>query len=105
MAKPEWGRKHVCLKCRTKFYDLRRHPIACPKCSKLHDLEAAVRLKHSQAALSRDAAAKKASAVLEVDDVTLEDIPESGDLLEDTEDLEDNDLTVKKGGDGRSDES
>jgi uncharacterized protein (TIGR02300 family) len=36
MAKPDWGRKHVCLECQAAFYDMRRSPIACPKCGAAH---------------------------------------------------------------------
>lgn len=32
MAKPELGTKRTCLSCGTKFYDLNRDPILCPKC-------------------------------------------------------------------------
>jgi len=32
VAKPEWGKKHLCPSCGTKFYDLRRSPIVCPSC-------------------------------------------------------------------------
>lgn len=32
MAKPELGAKRHCLTCATKFYDLNRDPILCPKC-------------------------------------------------------------------------
>ena len=32
MANPEWGAKRICSSCGTKFYDLRRTPITCPKC-------------------------------------------------------------------------
>ena len=32
MTKPEWGTKRICSSCGTKYYDLRRTPIACPKC-------------------------------------------------------------------------
>ncbi len=32
MANPEWGAKRICTTCGTKFYDLRRTPITCPKC-------------------------------------------------------------------------
>ena len=32
MAKPEWGRKHRCDSCGTRFCDLTREPAACPKC-------------------------------------------------------------------------
>lgn len=29
---PEWGSKHVCSECETRFYDLMRAPPTCPKC-------------------------------------------------------------------------
>ncbi len=32
MAKPELGAKRQCQSCATKFYDLNRDPIICPKC-------------------------------------------------------------------------
>jgi uncharacterized protein (TIGR02300 family) len=28
----ELGTKHTCFKCETKFYDLRKNPVLCPKC-------------------------------------------------------------------------
>ena len=32
MAKPELGAKRQCQNCGTKFFDLSRDPIVCPKC-------------------------------------------------------------------------
>ena len=32
MPKAEWGAKHRCEKCDTRFYDLLRNPIVCPNC-------------------------------------------------------------------------
>lgn len=32
MAKLEWGQKRTCSSCGTRFYDMRRLPITCPKC-------------------------------------------------------------------------
>ena len=32
MAKPELGLKRQCANCSTKFFDLNRNPIVCPKC-------------------------------------------------------------------------
>jgi len=29
---PELGQKHECFRCGTKFYDLRKNPVLCPKC-------------------------------------------------------------------------
>ena len=32
MAKPELGNKHQCQHCGTKFFDLNKAPVVCPKC-------------------------------------------------------------------------
>lgn len=32
MGRPELGTKRVCGSCGTKYYDLNRDPILCPKC-------------------------------------------------------------------------
>lgn len=32
MNKPELGTKRVCASCGSRFFDLRRDPIICPKC-------------------------------------------------------------------------
>ena len=37
MAKPEWGRKRICLACNTKYYDLNKSPIICPSCGSEFD--------------------------------------------------------------------
>ena len=29
---PDLGRKHVCFKCASKFYDLKKAKVICPKC-------------------------------------------------------------------------
>ena len=30
--KPEWGTKRQCPECATRFYDLQKSPITCPRC-------------------------------------------------------------------------
>ena len=32
VTKPELGTKRLCAECSTKFYDLLKTPIVCPKC-------------------------------------------------------------------------
>ena len=32
MVKAEWGTKRICQECGTKFYDMGRAEIICPKC-------------------------------------------------------------------------
>lgn len=38
MAKPELGEKRRCLSCETKYYDLSKNPIVCPKCGAVFEL-------------------------------------------------------------------
>jgi uncharacterized protein (TIGR02300 family) len=33
VTKPELGTKRRCVNCETKFFDLNKDPIVCPKCS------------------------------------------------------------------------
>ena len=37
MAKPEWGKKRICLACNTKYYDFDKSPIICPSCGSEFD--------------------------------------------------------------------
>ena len=41
MAKPELGSKHQCQNCGTKFFDLNKDPIVCPKCGTVYQTTAA----------------------------------------------------------------
>jgi uncharacterized protein (TIGR02300 family) len=41
VAKPELGIKRICGNCGTKFYDLARDPIVCPKCGTVYEVAAA----------------------------------------------------------------
>ncbi len=51
MAKPEWGSKRICPSCGTRYYDLLRDPIICPKCSTPFDPEAFLKARRSRPAL------------------------------------------------------
>lgn len=37
MARPELGSKHLCQTCGTRFFDLNRSPITCPKCGNVFE--------------------------------------------------------------------
>ena len=53
MAKTDLGDKQVCPNCGAKFYDLRRRPATCPKCSTSFDpVEEGVRLKRTRSKVS-----------------------------------------------------
>ena len=41
MAKPDLGGKRQCQNCATKFFDLNKTPITCPKCGSIFQVVAA----------------------------------------------------------------
>jgi len=46
MAKPEWGAKHGCPKCGTRFYDLgKNYPITCIDCGNSWEPEPVLKTK------------------------------------------------------------
>ena len=50
MAKADWGTKRICPNCGTRYYDMRRDPVTCPKCGAPFDAETLVRTRKSRAA-------------------------------------------------------
>ena len=48
MVKPEWGMKRICPNCGTRYYDMRRDPVTCPKCSALFDPEALLKTRRAR---------------------------------------------------------
>ena len=48
MAKPEWGTKRICPSCGTRYYDLMREQVVCPKCSTPYDPEAFLKARRSR---------------------------------------------------------
>ena len=50
MAKPEWGSKRICPSCGTRYYDLLREPVVCPKCSTPFDPEAFLKSRRARPA-------------------------------------------------------
>ena len=88
MSKPEWGTKRICQNCTTRFYDMLRHPIICPKCEHIFDPDLLIKKRRGRPPLSE---AKPLPAPMELDvDLVLDleedltPLEESDDLLEDT---------------------
>ncbi len=52
MTKVEWGNKRICPNCGTRYYDMRRDPIMCPKCGAPFDAEFLVKTRKSRAVAS-----------------------------------------------------
>ena len=39
MPKEEWGVKRLCIKCKSRFYDLNMDPMTCPECGATFSLD------------------------------------------------------------------
>jgi uncharacterized protein (TIGR02300 family) len=50
VAKPEWGTKRICPSCGTRYYDLLRDPVVCPKCATPFDPEAFLKARRARPA-------------------------------------------------------
>lgn len=89
MARPDFGSKRQCQNCGTKFFDLNKDPITCPKCGTVFQTVAVGRTTRSAAA-TRDEEDTEAEAIgPEV--VSLEDAEPS----EKAEAADDGDLEVE----------
>jgi uncharacterized protein (TIGR02300 family) len=90
MAKPELGTKRVCVACGTRFYDLTKSPAVCPKCGTEQPIEQP-RPRRTGGNVVEDKRPKKVAPVAEDVDVEVEGVEdvEEEDVLESTDDLED----------------
>ena len=95
MAKPELGTKRVCVTCGTKFYDLMKTPAICPKCSAEQPADVP-RPRRTGGNVVEDKRPKKPVPALEDADVEVEaaDDETEEDVLESTDDLEDDADTI-----------
>ena len=87
MAKPELGSKHKCQNCGTKFFDLNKDPVVCPKCGEVQTVTAMpspVRATRAApaAAAKRDADDDEADTENGAEVMSLEDAdqPEDGQV-------------------------
>jgi hypothetical protein len=89
VAKPEWGKKHVCTSCGAPFYDLKRKSIACPGCGE-EQKQASSKSRASAPGPkpARVPAPPPAPAVAELAD-DAEDLVSTDDLALDDDDDED----------------
>jgi uncharacterized protein (TIGR02300 family) len=98
MAKPELGSKRVCVACSTRFFDLNKQPVVCPKCNTEQPAEQPrLRRPSGNVALEEKRRPKVVPAPgIEDADVEVEPAEEEAgeDVLEDTSDLEGGDETV-----------
>lgn len=89
--KPEWGVKRICRKCAAHFYDLQKATFECPKCNTNYSQDD-FQIKTLKTETSKSK--KKIDKVnlednLDMIDVGLEQEIDDGDLLEDANELND----------------
>ncbi len=70
MTKPELGNKHQCQNCGTKFFDLNKSPILCPKCGTVFHAVALSRVVARATVVDDDEADPEAVA----DVISLQDV-------------------------------
>jgi len=102
VAKPEWGTKRICPSCGTRYYDMTRDPIVCPKCSTPFDPEAFLKSRRSRPAppvekelepvgaeeIDADIETEEADPAEEEEEgVPLEENEEDEELIEDASEL------------------
>ncbi len=92
MAKPEWGAKRICHNCGTRYYDLLRDPIVCPRCQTEFDPEAFLRSRRSRSAIVEEIAPArgrgKVAAAAAEDEEELGGLEEAEEAAEETETTE-----------------
>ena len=59
MAKPEWGKKRICLACNTKYYDFNKSPIICPSCGSEFDPDIYLKSRKGKNLSTKAASEKK----------------------------------------------
>jgi uncharacterized protein (TIGR02300 family) len=81
VAKPEWGTKRICPSCGTRYYDLLRKPIVCPKCATAFDPEAFLKSRRARPA----APVEKELEPVGVEELDTELEPDEADAAEEEE--------------------
>jgi len=99
MAKPEWGTKHRCTSCGSKFYDFHKKTLICPKCDAEVQPEVLLRSRRTSVPDDKKVAAPKVvkEAVPEKEAETeaeTETDDDDGDVLLDGDDDDNGDDAV-----------
>jgi uncharacterized protein (TIGR02300 family) len=118
VSKPELGAKRQCQSCGTKFYDLNKDPILCPKCGTVFHVaplaRAAARPADEEAEVEKDEAevvslteveeSESKAEAIEIDDEVEIDAVEADDTFLEEEEGEDDDVAGLIDGDIETDE-
>lgn len=97
MVRPELGNKRTCIACSTRFYDLGRTPVICPKC---HTEQPPEQPRVKRPAIPEDKRPKKPLPTPGLEDAEAEVVEETapeGEAIEDTAELEDDPDAISAG--------
>ena len=108
LAKPELGEKRICLECSTKYYDLNKDPITCPKCGTIFEIHTADKAKPETEA-EPGAVKENEEEEVEVDGpeiISLEDAEDDDGATVDGDDVPDDipDVPIDDDDDGDTDD-
>jgi hypothetical protein len=95
--KPEWGTKHTCLECSTKFYDMKRAEVICPKCETPYVEPVKPKRAKPAKPAPKPVEPPKKKVVADEDEIDLEiddDDDDDDSVIEDTSDFDNNDVAV-----------
>jgi uncharacterized protein (TIGR02300 family) len=120
VAKPELGAKRQCQSCATKFYDLNKDPIICPKCGAVYQVAAMTRstvraAEEEEPELEKDAVetvsldeveeGENAAESIDIDDeVEIDDADSDDETFLEEEEGEDDDVSGLIDGDIETDD-
>jgi uncharacterized protein (TIGR02300 family) len=85
VVKQEWGTKRTCQACESRFYDLNKIPIICPKCQTPFEIVASP--KSGISSSKGQYASYKTAHVKEEIPSLVDDGEEDDDLIEDTDEF------------------
>ncbi len=90
MAKPDLGSKRQCQNCGTKFFDLNKDPILCPKCGTVFLATAASRSSRAAPVDDEEVEADSGAEVVALEDAdAIDDGKVVPVVAEDADDVED----------------
>ena len=73
MAKPDLGSKRQCQNCGTKFFDLSKDPIICPKCGTVFVLTTTTRASRAAPVDDEEAETESGAEVVALEDADATD--------------------------------
>ena len=87
MAKPEWGKKRICLACNTKYYDFNKSPIICPSCGTEFDPDTNLKNRKSKSLLTKVVPENNQNMSEEISNIDDDEIDTNDEVVTDDDPL------------------